>query len=340
MGDILRPIMMSAATSTTRRLTPKDAAFFLNQVEETVQRVLARYPSVSDSLSKKKRKRQGRTAVDGDVNVTKDDAMASEKAEPAAPRSDFSSSIPLSDREMVGIARSLSERISRANERNDCPRCWFSRANCICAATPPASGPSALRKVDKLFLLMHQKEICLTVDTAKMILAAYPANCRLVVAGIGPEYQDTVREMESAMQADPSSFLVLFPSEDSTTVAESPDLQSKLRSEDGKVNLLVIDGTWTQARRMYQKYVAPVPGLAHIRLTDRALSQIAGNQDGSRQLRPHPEAWREIGTCAATRYLLQDLEGEVSGDDTYGDHVLAQYQARVNEAAKKLRAQT
>jgi DTW domain-containing protein YfiP len=328
--------MMSAATSTTRRLTPKDAAFFLNQVEATVQRVLARYPSESDPVLKKKRKRQGRT---DDAGATKD-AMTSAKAELAVPRSDFSSSIPLSDRETVGIARSLSERISRANERNDCPRCWFSRAHCICAATPPASGPSALQKVDKLFLLMHQKEICLTVDTAKMILAAYPANCRLVVAGIGPEYQDTMREMESAMHADPSSFLVLFPSEDSTTVAESPDLQSKLRSEDGKVNLLVIDGTWTQARRMYQKYVAPVPGLVHIRLTDRALSQIAGNQDGSRQLRPHPEAWREIGTCAATRYLLQDLEGEVSGDDTYGDHVLAQYQARVNEAAKKLRAQT
>jgi DTW domain-containing protein YfiP len=328
--------MMSAATSATRRLTPKDAAFFLNQVEVTVQRVLARYPSESDPVLKKKRKRQGRPVAAGETA----DATSSEKSEPTVPASDFSPSISPCDREMVGIARSLSERIGRANERNDCPRCWFSRLHCICAATPPASGSSALQKVDRLFLLMHQKEICLTVDTAKMILAAYPTNCRLVVAGIGPEYQDSMMEMESAMRADPSSFLVLFPSEDASTVVESPDLQSKLRLEEGKVNILVIDGTWTQARRMYLKYVAPVPGLVHIRLTDRALAQIAGNQDGSRQLRPHPEAWREIGTCAATRYLLQDLEGDDGGGgDTYADHVLAQYQARVNEAAMKLKAQ-
>ena len=37
---------------------------------------------------------------------------------------------------------------------------------------------------------------------------------------------------------------------------------------------------------------------------------------------------------------VQDLEGDDAlSDVTYGDHVLAQYQARVNEAAMKLKAQ-
>jgi DTW domain-containing protein YfiP len=253
----------------------------------------------------------------------------------------------------------LSERVRRAFERNDCPRCWLPQANCICPLTPAvdassddssSSSSQKLRCVNRIFVLMHQKEICLSVDTAKMILAAYPENCRLVVAGIGPEYQDSMKELEDALQNGAETCLILFPSPEATTVADSDSLQSRLRA-GRKVDVVVIDGTWKQARKIYHRYIQSRQSpnnLAHIRLTDRALAQIAGSSGGKgggdsgdgRQLRPHPEAWREIGTCAATRYLLQDLEGDDGSggtDGRYGDHVLARYQARVNEAVQKMK---
>jgi len=210
---------------------------------------------------------------------------------------------------------------------------------------------------------MHENEIGLAVDTAKMILAAYPAQGRLVVAGIGPDHQDSMQELQTALRDNPSRCLVLFPSPQATTVAESIPLHDVLHAKDkGDLDVVVLDGTWKQARRMYHRYLEHIPGLTHICLTPQALSHIASNESSSKQLRPHPQAWREIGTCAATRYLLQDLEHlftataatttttPPSGTDQLSaptepppppppdyskDHILTQYQQLVNEAVKK-----
>jgi DTW domain-containing protein YfiP len=354
--------MPPAATATSQSITAKKRKLQNDDNDESA----ATDPESSSSLPPRAHKTKPQVA-----NDTNDDAAVSTAV--------AVNSISPSDRETVEVARVLSERIRRAFDRNDCPRCWLPHASCICPLTPAVSGDNkdsgkdseqTLRCVNRIFVLMHQKEICLTVDTAKMILAAYPENCRLVVAGIGPEYQDSMKELNDALQQQngggatvetPSCVVILFPSPDATTVTDSVPLQTMLRAGK-KVDVVVIDGTWKQARKIYHRYIhqeRPSPhsnknnNLVHIRLTDRALAQIAGGSSSDRQgggsghcgdgrqLRPHPEAWREIGTCAATRYLLQDLEGDDgnigSTEGRYGDHVLAQYQARVNEAVQKLK---
>ena len=59
-------------------------------------------------------------------------------------------------------------------------RCWLQRAHCVCDSCKPLDLGPAVRRI---YVYMHHKEVLLAVDTAKIILAAYP-EARLVIAGL------------------------------------------------------------------------------------------------------------------------------------------------------------
>jgi hypothetical protein len=178
---------------------------------------------------------------------------------------------------------------------------------------------------------MHHKEIGLVVDTAKIILNSMPSKARLVVSGIDENYQESMRELNTAIAQKERRSLVLFPTDDARTFEElcQKSVSEQLLKDDqhslteaGAVDLIVIDGTWSQARKIHSKYIPPKHdgGPTRVCLSQESLDIIAGGMDDShninqitkggngRQLRRHPIKWKEISTLEATRLLFKDME--------------------------------
>lgn len=248
--------------------TIRHSSLFLDQVETSVARVLAKYGN-----------------VDTDIH-----------------------DLPPQERESLGVARVLQARLQALTRNKDCRRCWLQQKHCVCNECRPLEvdgSVSVLPRVKRLFLLMHHKEIALHVDTAKLILAAFPHTCRLVVGGIASEYQDSMREMEEAI--DSGSCLVLFPSDDAVTfeTLEHTYEQQKRDSWD----LVVVDGTWAQARKLHSRYLKE--GTKHVQLSRESVQRLefaaAGGTREGHQLRHHPIKWREVSTLEATRLFLGDM---------------------------------
>ena len=205
------------------------------------------------------------------------------------------------------------------------------------------------------------------VDTAKLLLSTFPSKSRLVVAGIGREHQPSMGEMLDAVRGVNTNdrikkCLVLFPSEDALTFAEIEGKAEVKASEDDnesnrdqQYDVVVIDGTWSQARKMYNRYIPSEEdgGPQRVQLSDDAVATLNGdgadsgtfwydNEDNQRisghQLRRHPTQWREVATCEATRLLLRDMMGDdnfTSSDEnavTPWD-ALVRYQNIANAAA-------
>ena len=177
-----RRVASTTATKHADTMLVEDPNFFLNQVETTIQNVL-----------------------NDQTNATNKDIL----------------SLPQHQREAVGIAKHLQQRLQSLRRNNDCPRCWMQRAHCICSQCPPVHlhPQNSQHQLGRIFLLVHHKEVGMKIDTAKLILAAFPRQCRLVVAGIGPEYQSSMRELQDAI-SDNSNCLVLFPDETAQTFSE------------------------------------------------------------------------------------------------------------------------
>ena len=295
-------------------ISERNDEFFLKQIEDSVERTLAKIPTTNCH------------------NILE---------------------LPPSQRQAVVVAQHLQRRLAGFRRNNDCPRCWLQRAHCICNSCPPLENKSEsllLHKfgIRRIFLVMHHKEVCLVVDTAKLILAAFPETCRLVVHGINE--QESLQEMMSTFYAEPEKIFVLFPSEQSKTIAEimqkTDQHDDRLLPSDrsqGGVDLVVIDGTWEQARRMYRHHFVDGENcprlIRHVCLSQATLLSLFGNKDSDisdRQLRRHPEQWREISTCSALRLLLQEWNSVLTPAETTDSccDALAQYQMLANVAAQ------
>ena len=271
--------------------------------------------------------------------------------------------VPTRDREAVGIALHLDQRLSALRRNNDCPYCWMQRTHCVCQNCPTVDD-EVLRNgnnqvVNRIFVLMHHKEIALKVDTAKLILTSFPNQCRLVVGGIGPEYQDSMREMLVAIEESNSSScearrrrkcVVLFPDETSKPFDEilleekrkltigaaknrlagaaavgDQDVSDEANETTFMWDVVVIDGTWTQARRLHTRYLPSEVegGPRRVRLSDKAVEKLGQSSEmtttdeayissseghnSGHQLRRHVVTWRQVSTFEATRLFLKDI---------------------------------
>jgi len=211
----------------------------------------------------------------------------------------------------------------------------------------------------------------MVVDTAKLLLSTFPTKSRLVVSGIGREHQPTMDEMLDAVHGRSSGSnnahkcLVLFPSEDALTFdqieameeAKAKDAGSGESDHDRQYDVVVIDGTWAQARKMYNRYIPSEEdgGPQRVQLSDDAVATLNGDssngddsaywydsEDNQRisghQLRRHPTKWREVATCEATRLLLRDMMADPfpkSSNSEASWNAFATYQSIANSAACK-----
>jgi DTW domain-containing protein YfiP len=152
-----------------------------------------------------------------------------------------------------------------------------------------------------------------------MILASFPDTCRLVVGGIGPEYQESMAEMLDAIQNE-RNCLVLFPTDNGKTFCELDashleDNNYLQRSKsDERWDVIVIDGTWAQAGKLHKRYI-PLEaggGPPRVQLSKEAVALLAVSaaskeEASGHQLRRHPIIWKAVSTLEATRLLLGDM---------------------------------
>lgn len=155
--------------------------------------------------------------------------------------------------------------------------------------------------------------------------------------------------------------LILFPTEDATTFDMiKKDMLAKMKEHstvatddqttysDRGWDIVVIDGTWGQARKMHAKYLQESQGgcLYRVQLSNEAVEILDGspdrNSDGSEtsgnvatghQLRRHPIKWREISTFEATRLLLNDMHTDGKFEEQ--SKAMTYYQQIGNDAAKR-----
>lgn len=262
------------------------------------------------------------------------------------------------ERECWSIAHHLHERLTSMRKHGTCRRCWLQQPECcICSELSndddddDVSLSSLPERVNRIFVLTHHKEIGMFVDTAKLIAMAFPQQTRLVVAGIPANYQACMQELQQHVLPK-SSTLILFPDvERSKTWNEwyALDRQHPGTNAHGnpeKMDLVLLDGTWEQARRMYQRYCLrssnddgsseEIPA-RRVRLSSESLASliVEGSKEDStnstfhanhstsfsttattattnllrvgQQLRRHPEPARQIATVHALQLLLQDI---------------------------------
>jgi len=242
------------------------------------------------------------------------------------------SDISQDERDTLRAAQYLQWRLQSFRKTDSCPNCWLTPRHCICTqCTPISHKPS---KLNRIFLLMHYKEIMMKVDTAKLIWACYP-DTTLVVSGIGSEFQPAMAELEAAI--DEKRCLVLFPTDSARPFSE---IEQDLSDEaEGGFDVIVMDGTWQQARRMHKRYIASEQdgGPVQAKLSDDAVAmlgrvEVDGQVNSGHQLRQHSVTWRKVGTFEATRLFLRDLAGSDCTDDLAWNDRMEKYQRIANLA--------
>ena len=166
-----------------------------------------------------------------------------------------------------------------------CKTCWLREQVCICGAIETVHTPFAIS------VIRHHKESFKTTNTARIAELALPA-CKVI------DYGGRGTDFDPAPLLEPGAFL-LFPSDEPTTV---PPLAVR--------RLVVLDGTWSQARAMQKK----IPGLV-------GLPKISVAQTHHPALRlramPFPGGLSTLEAIAAAVGLL---EGEQKAAKLYDIH--------------------
>lgn len=157
-----------------------------------------------------------------------------------------------------------------------CPRCFLPTPLCLCAEVPSVSTRT------ELLVIRHHKESLKSTNTARMAALAMP-RCRIISYGSPGEPFDA-----SVLEA-PDTWL-LFPHTQKAPVPAGPP----------PARLIILDGSWGQARRMVQRVPAlrRLPGL-----------KLPPPPPYTRRLRrsPHPDA---MSTMEAIAGAVAHLEGE------------------------------
>jgi DTW domain-containing protein YfiP len=115
-----------------------------------------------------------------------------------------------------------------------CPRCWIKTEFCLCAEVPRVETRT------RVVVVRHEREAEKSTNTARVAALALP-NSQLL------EFDGTPESVEGALAGLEGAWL-LFPE------AEGP------APEGAPAHLVVVDGTWRQARRMVRK----VPSLSRL----------------------------------------------------------------------------
>jgi DTW domain-containing protein YfiP len=87
-------------------------------------------------------------------------------------------------------------------------------------------------------------------------------------------------------------------------------------NDDDAYDLIVLDGTWAQARKFHSRYFppdnsSPSSSLQRVKLSEASVELLHnGSTESGHQLRRHEIPWRQVGTFEAFRLFLRDWSRE------------------------------
>ena len=168
--------------------------------------------------------------------------------------------------------------------RAQCYRCFKARTTCICSSITRVANTTGI------LILQHPRERFHAIGTVRF------ARLGLSNVRIAPCVPD---EDATAVRAQlPGGTALLYPAPGARDLAT-------LAGEDRPQHLLVLDGTWTHARKMYgaQRWLHDLP---HVRLTPGTASRYRLRRE------PRPDY---VATLEAIVAALRILEPETAGLD-------------------------
>lgn len=178
-----------------------------------------------------------------------------------------------------------------ASTKNRCPACMLKSHICVCQKLSDLSLSSSSCAFDVVVLMNHREQFRAS-NTAKIIEKVL--NARIYIDGVDSDLEDLVLLIQERKEAA----LVLFPSEDATTWSEVEQRMKKISTT--KPLIIVLDGTWRQARRLNKKIPDDIP---RVKITPQTLSQFL--------CRRQTQADR-VCTVEALALLMTEMEEETA----------------------------
>lgn len=159
-----------------------------------------------------------------------------------------------------------------------CTRCWFQQGVCVCGEVPTVVTRT------RVVIVRHHREQSRSSNSGRLAHLALPNSVIIDHGG------DVPGQFIPAVLPPLDGAWLLFPAgEPMTQVPEPPPAQ-----------LIVLDATWAQARRMYHK-LAALRGLPILRLPDAPMPE--------RRFRESPGPGK-VSTIEAIARALRLLEGD------------------------------
>lgn len=189
------------------------------------------------------------------------------------------------------IAAAVKHRLQAdLQERGKCTHCMLQTPYCICPqlarirCRAPASPPV------RFVIWMHVKECKRASNTGKLLSSLFP-DTEVLIHGCA---EDESRFLELLDEARGRGF-VLFPSEGAVSTADA--LQQGESTSSAETPLVVLlDGTWRQARRMRQGVPGALPNVALTAVTRSEFHWRRQSEEG------------RISTVEAAALLLDELQ--------------------------------
>eukprot|EP00980_Cylindrotheca_fusiformis_P006544 scaffold1384_cov116-Cylindrotheca_fusiformis.AAC.22 len=133
-----------------------------------------------------------------------------------------------------------------------------------------------------------------------------------------------MKELEQALQQqqEKNRCLVLFPDDhrNTATISEIINAQKENatrynRDDDDYFDLVVLDGTWAQARKLHSRYIPSTS--RRVQLSQTAVETL---HETGHQLRRHSVAWKQVGTFEATRLFFKELSMAINNTNNSINH--------------------
>eukprot|EP01122_Echinamoeba_exundans_P016281 TRINITY_DN8201_c0_g1_i1.p1 TRINITY_DN8201_c0_g1~~TRINITY_DN8201_c0_g1_i1.p1 ORF type:complete len:340 (+),score=54.23 TRINITY_DN8201_c0_g1_i1:50-1069(+) len=192
--------------------------------------------------------------------------------------------LPIEERNKANIKSYLEDKRKKVEAKKDvyCAGCWLSKRECMCNDIKPV--PSFHRYI----VYIHHKEWFRGTNTGILMKLGNPIT-EFITSGV----EEDEARLAEILKAEPNNTIVMFPSADSvvftdflargTASDDVEDLQKKISTlgldpghslsqpsaqKQKRMNVIVLEGTWNQARTLLKQLPTWVPRIKLEELPD------------------------------------------------------------------------